>query len=252
MSVISIINSKGGVGKTSSTLEIASCLGLTGERVLVVDLDGQADCTKVLSKGKRPSNGIYDALIGEEEIGSLAHRSGFENVYYIAADRRLGGFEAAIANRLEREMILSEVIEPVRKMFKYIVFDCPPDMNMLTTNALVASDFYICPCDLSRFSNEAISAIKHHADLIRKRLNPKLKCLGTFLVRVEKMNSFASRLGMEGLKKLVGDDLFDISIPATSKIPEAHLKNSTLTHMFPDNKVAIAYRQITQNIIERS
>jgi chromosome partitioning protein len=251
--VISWNHDKGGVGKTVSVVETAYILGKVHKaRVLVIDLDGQANCTKHIT-GTVPLKGIYNLLMGEDIQWHdllLDAQGDWGNVVVLPATKLLSNFEKSLpADRLERELILAEVLEPIKPHFDFIMIDNAPNIDLRAINALAAADYYVIPTDSSEYSLDGVRSIQAYAKAVAKRLNPKLELLAVFVAGHDKGNSIVVRAIMEELKELAPGKFWG-TIPNSVKILEAQKLNTSVLQVAPDTKVAEQYLSLVAHIKE--
>lgn len=248
---ISIMNKKGGVGKTATTVECAFQLAKE-QSVLVVDLDGQANATQHIT-GQLPTKGIYDLLIDPKLSWQdlLVDAVGdWGRVAVLPATRALDTLERAIdQDRLQRELMLDEVLAPIRPYFDYILIDNPPAMDLRAINSLCASDYYMIPTDSSEYAMDGIRSIQRYADRIADRLNPKLQLLAVLVTAYDKGNSHAVRAVLEELKDLAPQRFWG-TIPNSVRVLEAQKRHTSVQAIEPDSKVAQQYRDLVKHIKE--
>lgn len=248
---ICIIAEKGGVGKTTTTLELAYQWGAQGNKVLVVDMDQQANTTAQLLGHANHSKGIYDLFVDEahelsiKEIVAQA-KDTWPSCLVAPADRRLAKLPVALSDRVGRDLVLSKILEPAKDYFDFILIDTPPALGIGNVNALAASDFYLLPTDASKFGKDSIANIEEIASLVRETSNPKLKNLGVLVTLFQKGGSHGVREILKGLENII------MKVPHSTKLIEAQSKNTPISELFPDNSVSIAYKKLANHIGERN
>lgn len=252
MKVISILNSKGGVGKTTSAVEVAYQLGtVLGKRVLCIDMDPQGNFTEMLT-GKLFHQGLYDLLLSESwslkpsDILKPA-LSSWQNVVILPADRRLGLIEPHLASKIGKEVILRDLLKPLTTNFDYAIIDLPPTINTLTLNALACSHTYVVPTDLSEYSKSGIEAVQRLADtIVAKGLNKDLVFAGIFVTSFQKGGAIAIRAIMEEILLEFKDKLLDVKINDSVKVLESQKRHVPVGATYPENAVAKAYQRLTE------
>ena len=177
--IIAIANQKGGVGKTTTAINVSSCLAENGKKVLLVDIDPQGNATSGVGIVKQNlENTIYELFLGECTISECLTQSVVENLNVLPSNVNLSGAEIDLIGVDGREFILKETLEMVRDLYEYIIIDCPPSLNILTVNAMAAADSVIVPIQCEYYALEGLSQLIHTIDLVKERLNPELKIEG--------------------------------------------------------------------------
>ena len=258
---ISLINEKGGVGKTTSLLEAAYHLGEKGHSILIVDLDSQENATKrILGESMdQPSPDritMFDILIDQKNKHSLQDvilpaDESWKNTLVLPSDCRLATIEPHLINRINREYILKNILHKIKDNFDFILIDLSPSMNILTTNALVASDYYLLPTDLSSYSQKGMRTIIEIADMLKENgINHNLEMLGTFITSFQKGNSIAVKALLEDLKEEYKEKLLPVKIPDSVKVLESQRENKPVGLCFPDCTVSSAYKNLANILSE--
>jgi chromosome partitioning protein len=254
--VISILNEKGGVGKTTTVIESAFHAG-SGLKLkcLVVDLDPQANATTMLTGGQEHKLGAFDLLTDGSFKTSpfTALQPAIEewvNVCVLPADRRLGSIEVHLQARINRDNILKRILEPLKAYFDLILIDLPPTVNALTVNALAASDGYLVPTDLSQYSRAAIRTIQDLVNLVKSNgINANLEFMGVVVTSFQKGGSIAVRQLIDDLTEEYKERLIPTRIPDSVKVTEAQLKKKPVGLIDPDGAVSIAYRELSRRLM---
>ncbi len=251
--VISIINQKGGVGKTTSAINIAASLAVAERQTLLIDFDPQGNATSGLGLTVDGSvdKTIYQALVGECTLEETFRETELPGLWVVPADQNLSGAEVELVGAIAREQKLKKSIDAIRDRFHYILIDCPPSLGLLTINALTASDSYLVPMQCEYFSLEGLSQLVSTAGLIQGALNPKLELEGILLTMFDSRNNLAHQVADE-VKKHFGDKLFQTVIPRNVKLSEAPSHGKPILLYDIESKGARSYLEATKEIIERN
>lgn len=219
--VIAVANQKGGVGKTTSAVNIAASLGLLGHRALLVDLDPQGSATSGVGVPKRGLRfTVRDLLIGSCKGNEAIVQTAFEHLDLIPANTSLAGAEFDLLDGEGAERHLTRALEDIRGRYDYIIIDCPPSLGMLTINAMVAADGVIIPMQCEFYALEGLSQLTATIARIKRRYNPRLAITGILITMLNKRLALSVQV-MEELRKHYGDRLFETTIARNVRIPEA-------------------------------
>ncbi len=217
MKVIAITNQKGGVGKTTTAINLGASLAVYGKKVLMLDMDPQANATSGLNMEKDAC--IYHALIGKRSLKSLIIATETENLYIVPSNISLIGAEIELSNKKDKEKILKNLLKNI-KGFDYVLIDCPPSLGMLTINALVAADSALVPVQCEYFAMEGLAQLLHTINLVKKTFNPYLNIEGILLTMHDKRNNLSKQVEME-LKRHFPKYVFKTIIPRNVRLSEA-------------------------------
>lgn len=249
--VICFANQKGGVGKTTSALNIAACLARSGRRVLLVDSDPQGNATGGIGiKKKNISGSVYDLLIGRLRWEDCSVATSVKDLFVIPSSIDLVGAELELVDEEKREFRLKNALSAAKDQFDYIIIDCPPSLGLVTINSLNASKYVVIPVLCEYYSLEGLSQLTVTIRQIKKRFNPDIELLGVLI------NMFDGRLNLtvavlEEIKKYFSDKLFKTPVPRSVKISEAPSHGLAITDYDRNGKGAAAYSAITREIITR-
>ncbi len=219
--VISITNQKGGVGKTTTAINLGAALAVADMRVLVVDTDAQANCTSGLGFAKgAPRKSIYDAIIGDEPLDRLLVDTELDNLKLVPADRGLTGAAIEMIELPSRELILKRLLQPLLPRFDFILIDTPPSLNILTLNGLVAAHSVLIPIQCEYFALEGISDLMDTLARVRRTLNPPLAVQGILLTMFDERTNLSAQVRAD-LRKFFPNQLLNTVIPRNVRLAEA-------------------------------
>jgi chromosome partitioning protein len=248
---IAIFNQKGGVGKTTTNINLGACLALKGKRVLVLDIDPQGNTTSGLGIAKKGlEHTSYDLLI-EEELSPLAaiYHTTVPNMDIIPASVDLAGAEIELVQLEGRERRLKRVIDTVRDMYDYVFIDCPPSLSLLTINALTAVDSVLIPIQCEFYALEGVSQLLSTIELVRKSFNPGLQIQGVILSMFDGRTNLSIQVAEE-VKRFFGNKLYATVIPRNVRLAEAPSYGLPITSYDPRSKGARAYMAFADEFLE--
>ena len=245
--VYAFANQKGGVGKTTTAINLAACLAEAGERALVVDLDPQANATSGL--GMR-ANGTssYDLLDGAP-ISELAKPTRFENLFLVPAKPELAGAAVELSQHGDGERYLAQALEHVEG-FDFVLLDCPPSLGPLTVNALAAADRVIVPVQTEYYALEGLAQLVQSINLIKTRLNPKLEIAGVLLTMADARTKLSADVEAE-VRRHFGNLVFEAVVPRSVRVAEAPSHGLPVTHYDRRSRGAEAYWKVAMELVER-
>ncbi len=244
--VISLLNHKGGVGKTTSAINIAAGLAQLGRRTLLIDLDPQASLTISLGVPRQPVT-IYEAFRGEAELMPFSVKTHLD---IITSRLELSGVETELLNEAGREYILAELIEPLRDDYEFIVMDCPPSLGLLTLNALTASDFVYIPMQTEFLALQGLAKIKQVIDKVRFRLNKQLE-IGGVIATMYDSRKILNRDVVDMIKKYFGEKVFQTMIRDNVALAEAPSQRQDIFSYSPSSPGAEDYLNLCREILDR-
>ncbi|MDI6799428.1 MAG: AAA family ATPase [Actinomycetota bacterium] len=248
---IAIVNQKGGVGKSTTTINLGTCLAQAGRRVVLVDLDPQGNSTSGLGldKGSR-SSCVYNALIEEAPIKDLIESTQIENLFVVPATIQLAGAEIELVSTISRETKLKRAIEPLREDFEYILIDCPPSLGLLTVNALTAADQIIIPIQCEYYALEGLSKLLESVKLIRQHLNPDLEIAGVLMTMHDSRTKLSQQV-VDEVAKYFKDKVYKTIIPRTVRLSEAPSFGQPITIYDPVCQGSLAYQGFAKEVMDR-
>lgn len=247
--IYALANQKGGVGKTTTAVNLGAYLAHYGKRVLLVDIDPQANATSSLGIDKNAlSRSIYDALVGSESPLSLTMVTRCVGLDLIPSSPGLAGAEIELLEMVGREMRLRQVLQPVRPRYDFILIDTPPSLGMLTVNALTASDGVLIPVQCEYLPLEGLAQLLHTIELVRQRLNPDLVVRGLILTMYDRRTSIAHQVAQEVVEHFP-TTVFRSVIPRSVKLTEAPSYGEPILTYAPDSPGGQAYEALCREFL---
>jgi len=249
--IVAIINQKGGVGKSTTAVNLSAALGELKQKVLLVDLDPQGNSTSGL--GVEKSVGmkcIYDGLINNVPVEELIIRSVAPNVDIVPATINLAGAEVELMNEYARERRLDELLSPVAKDYDIVLVDCPPSLGQLTINALTAAQGLIIPIQCEFYALEGLTKLLETEKIVKTRLNRNLEIVGVVMTMYDSRTTLANQV-VEEVKNFFGEKVFKTMIPRTVKLAEAPSFGKSILDYNSKSKGANAYRELAKEVINR-
>ena len=247
---IACANQKGGVGKTTTVVNLASYLALAGDRVLVIDLDPQGNATSALGIDRARDRSVYDAVIDHVQLDELAVETQVENLTLVPSSIALAGAEVELTPIEQRERRLAGLIDPVRGDYDYILIDCPPSLGLLTINALTAADSTLIPIQCEYFALEGLGQLLATIRLITDHLNPRLEIKGVVLTMFDARTRLSAEVGDE-VRRHLGDRVYEAIIPRAVRLSEAPSHGLPIHLFAPGSRGADAYRDLAQEMRAR-
>ena len=250
MKVIAIINQKGGVAKTTSTINLAAYLAKSGKKTLIIDLDPQGNASSGLGVNRFDlSKCIYDGLIDNEPVRNITLKTNVENLDIIPATIQLAGAEIEMVGMLTREYLLKNLIKEIRD-YDFVLIDCPPSLGLLTINALTAANQYLVPIQCEYYALEGLGQLLKTIDLIKKGLNPDLELAGALMTMYNSTLNLSSQVVAE-VKAFFGAKVYETIIPRSVRLSEAPSYGEPISTYAPSSKGALAYEALAKEVIER-
>ncbi len=256
--VISLVNQKGGVGKTTTSINLSSSLGYLGKKVLLIDLDPQGNSSTGL--GVNRSNvelGIYDVIMGNADIKDTIIKTKFKNLSVIPAMINLAGTDIELVQRGSKDQEfkmgeqLKNALDKIRDKYDFIIIDCLPSLGLLTTNALAASDSVLIPVQCEFFALEGVTQLLNTIIMTQTSLNPKLDIEGVLLTMLDGRTLIGLEV-VEDVRKFFKEKVFNTIIPRVIKLAEAPSHGKPILEYAPESKGAEAYINLAKEVIERN
>lgn len=255
--ILAITNQKGGVGKTTTVLNIGVYLAVKGKKVLLIDIDPQANLTSGLGvntdeeqKGKVKVKTIYDFLVNQEKLASIIQETRLENLQIAPSGIELAGAEVELVSSLSRESILKRGLEKIAQEYDYVLIDCPPSLGLLTINGLVAAEQVLIPVQAEYFALEGLGQLINTIKLIKNNLNPKLEIGGVILTMFDNRTNLSKDVGNE-IESYFQDKLFKSVIPRSVRLSEAPSRGLSIFEYSPQSPGGVAYEKLAREIIRR-
>jgi chromosome partitioning protein len=249
--IIAVANQKGGVGKTTTTINLSACLAEKGKNVLTIDIDPQGNTSSGLGVKKNElSFTVYDLIIGNCSIEECLIKNVYENLSLLPSNVNLAGAEIELIGVEEREFILKKEIEKVRNQYDFIIIDCPPSLNTLTVNAMTTADTVLVPIQCEYYALEGLSQLIHTINLVRQRLNPLLEIEGVVFTMYDARTNLSLQV-VENVKQNLEQKIYKTIIPRNVRLAEAPSHGLPINIYDPKSAGAEGYRDLADEVIEK-
>jgi len=249
--ILGVVNQKGGVGKSTTAVNLAACLGEAGKKVLLVDLDPQGNATSGFGMDKNQrAQCIYNALLEDLELSALIEPVEIEHVFVVPATIQLAGAEIELVSVMSRENKLKSLLSEIVSDFDFILIDCPPSLGLLTLNALTAADGLLIPIQCEYYALEGLSKLLETVRLVNNNLNPNLEVFGVVMTMYDSRTKLSQQV-VDEVRDFFGDTMFKTLIPRTVRLSEAPSFGQPVTLYDPSGKGAAAYRDLAKEVIDR-
>jgi chromosome partitioning protein len=247
--IIAIANQKGGVGKTTTNINLSAAVAQAGRKVLTVDMDPQGNSTSGLGLDKNHLQfSIYDLLLGQCYTEDAIFSTCVENLFIIPANIDLAGSEIELIGREHREFILKSILDDTKYLYDYVFIDCPPSMNILTVNALTAADTVLVPIQCEYYALEGLTQLLHSIELVQRRLNPYLKVEGVVFTMFDARTNLSMQV-VDEVKKHVNQRVFRTIIPRNVRLSEAPSHGVPITVYDERSKGSESYRHLALEVM---
>ena len=249
--IIAIANQKGGVGKTTTSVNLASCVAAAGRRVLLIDSDPQGNATSGLGVDKnRIDVSTYDVFINEREMADAVRPTMIDTLWLLAPNIELAGAEVELVTMMAREQVLKNALRSVRDGYDYIFIDCPPSLGLLTLNALNAADTLLVPIQCEFYALEGLSQLMNTVRLVRKNLNPALDVEGVVLTMFDSRTNLSVQV-VEEVKKFFRNKVYETIIPRSVRLSEAPSFGLPIIRYAPRSSGAAAYTALAEELLAK-
>ncbi len=247
---IALFNQKGGVGKTTTNVNLSSCIAAKGRKVLIIDIDPQGNTTSGFGVDKNSVEyNIYDILINNEDIKKCIIKTDFKNIDIISSNVQLAGAEIELTNLTNREQRLKESIELIKDEYDYIFVDCPPSLGLLTINSLTAVDSVLIPIQCEYYALEGVSQLMNTIGLVQQNLNPNLEIQGVVLSMFDGRTNLSIQV-VDEVKKFFRGKVYTTIIPRNVRLAEAPSHGLPIIEYDPKSKGAEAYSELAEEFLE--
>lgn len=249
--VLATINQKGGVGKSTTVINLAACLGESNRKVLIIDFDPQGNASSGFGIEKEElEHDIYDVILHGVPLSEVIQETCEPKVFVAPATIQLAGAEIELVNTMARESVLKEVLSEVKDNFDYVLIDCPPSLGLLTINALIAADSLLIPIQCEYYALEGVTKLLESMNMVKKRMNPDLEVFGVVMTMFDSRTTLSKQV-VEEVENFFGKKMFKTVIPRNVKIAEAPSHGLPVSMYARISKGASAYAKLAKEVIAR-
>lgn len=256
--IIAFVNQKGGVGKTTSSINLAASLGLLGKKTLLIDLDPQGNSTTGVGVNKGDNKAsVYELFVGKAELKDVVVKTGFKNLFVIPASINLAGVDMELMEMARQnaefvaQLQLKDQLSKINDVFDFIILDCPPSLGLITTNALAAADSVIIPVQCEFFALEGIMQLLNSIMIAQKKLNPTLDIEGVLLTMLDNRTNLGLEV-VEEIKSYFKDKVYDTIIPRLVRLSEAPSHGKPIHAYDPKSRGTEAYINLAKEVIAKN
>lgn len=249
--IIAIANQKGGVGKTTTSINLSAALGAKGKKVLVIDTDPQGNTTSGYGIDKNELDySVYDLMLGECSVYDCIIKNVIENVSIIPSNVDLSAVEIELIGKEQKEYILKKEIDYIKDMYDFIIIDCPPSLSMLTINSMTTANSILVPIQCEYYALEGLSDLLHTVNLVQERLNPELAMEGVVFTMFDARTNLSNQV-VENVKSYLGQNVYKTVIPRNVRLAEAPSYGQPINVYDPKSAGAEAYAMLADEVIKR-
>lgn len=250
--IIAIANQKGGVGKTTTAINLSACLAEVGKKVLTIDLDPQGNTTSGLGVDKdQVENTVYELIVGDSEIKDCMISCEYGDLDILPSNVNLAGAEIELIGMEDKEYILKKHIDPIRDNYDYVIIDCPPSLNILTVNAMTTADTVLVPIQCEYYALEGLAQLIHTINLVRSRLNSSLEIEGVVFTMFDARTNLSLQV-VENVKNNLKQNIYKSIIPRNVRLAEAPSHGMPINVYDSKSSGAEGYRDLAQEVISRN
>lgn len=247
--IIAIANQKGGVGKTTTSINLSACLAEANKKVLVIDIDPQGNTSSGLGINKEDAeNTVYEVMLGEIDIKEAIRKEIFENLDIIPSNVNLAGAEIDLIDIEDREYVLKNSILEIKQNYDYIILDCPPSLSMLTVNAMTAADTVLVPIQCEYYALEGLTQLIHTINLVKKKLNPSLELEGVVFTMYDSRTNLSLQV-VENVKDNLKQNIYKTIIPRNIRLAEAPSHGLPINLYDTKSSGAESYRLLAEEVM---
>lgn len=249
--IISIANQKGGVGKTTTSINLSTILAKKGKRVILIDADPQGNATSGVGVEKNAKYSTYDVLVSDIDIVQALEKTPIKNLLICPSNINLAGAEVELVSMMSREQRLKEKIDEIKDEFDYAIIDCPPSLGLITLNAFTASDSVLIPVQCEYYALEGLGQLMNTINLVKKHLNKNLEIEGALLTMYDMRTNLSNQVVKE-VKKYFDNKVYKTVIPRNVRLSEAPSYGMPITEYDPHSKGAKTYEKFTKEFLKNN
>lgn len=250
--VVAIANQKGGVGKTTTAVNLSACLGKKGKKTLLIDIDPQGNSTSGLGVDPREVElSVYDCIINEVDMDEVIVKTEFDNLWICPSNINLAGAELELVAKAEREFVLKKAISKIKDKYDFILIDCPPSLGLITLNSFTATDSVLVPIQCEYYALEGLSQLTNTIKMIKKALNPELALEGVLLTMFDARTNLSIQV-VDEVKKFFREKVFGTVIPRNVRLSEAPSFGQPIIEYDKNSRGAESYSELAEEVIERN
>ena len=250
--VIAIANQKGGVGKTTTAVNLSACLGKKGKKTLLIDIDPQGNSTSGLGVDPRAVElSVYDCIINDVDMDEVIAKTEFDNLWICPSNINLAGAELELVAKAEREFVLKKAISKIKDKYDFILIDCPPSLGLITLNSFAATDSVLVPIQCEYYALEGLSQLTNTIKMVKKALNPELALEGVLLTMFDARTNLSIQV-VDEVKKFFREKVFATVIPRNVRLSEAPSFGQPIVEYDKNSRGAESYSELAEEVIERN